>query len=226
MRRAIDLIRLRQLIETANLPDRAIAEKLGVSFSTVHNYRQRWGFILPGGSKYEKDERIMAIIRNPNLSIAQASEQAGVSDTTVERIRRKYGVVSVFAQAFQTAKATLLANTEAERQQTEQRQQAAERIRKAASKPRKPLVFATTTDELNHLYKERNSVEDLMNVAAMEGNSADYQLYAKQYSALTYKIEFCESRLHYGQAQDTDREGGRNAFWNGHAHTQPEPIIQ
>lgn len=224
MRRAIDLIRLRQLIETTNLTDRAIAEKVGVSFSTVHNYRQRWGFILPGGSKYEQDERIMAIIKNPNLSISQASQQAGISDTAVERIRRKYGIVSVYAQAFKAAKATIIANTEAERQKTEQQRQAAERIRKAARSPRKPLNFETTSDELNHWYKERNRVEDLMNSAAMAGNTADYMRYAQEYSALTYRMEFCESRLRTNRANDGNNEGGQIAFWNGHANTAPEPI--
>ena len=224
MRRAIDLIRLRQLIETTNLPDRAIAEKVGVSFSTVHNYRQRWGFILPGGSKYEQDERIMAIIKNPNLSISQASQQAGISDTAVERIRRKYGIVSVYAQAFQAAKATIMANTEAERQKAEQQRQAAERIRKAARRPRKPLNFETTSDELAYLMRERRTVEEAMAEAANAGNIPEYMRLSQQYSTLTYRMEFCESRMRTNRANDGDSEGGQIAFWNGHANTAPEPI--
>lgn len=212
MRRTIDTEALRALLENSNLPDRAIAERVKVSIATVHNYRQRWGLIVPGGSKYERDERIMAIIRDTNLSISQAAEQAGVSDTTIERIRKKYGIQSVFAQAFATAKATITANAEAQRQRAER-------------KSRQPLVFESASDELAHLIGERRRVEKLMTEAALSGHSADYQQYAKEYSALTYKIEFCESRLKNGNAHDYECEGGRAAYWNGHAKTFSEPTI-
>lgn len=232
MRRNIDLEALRALLENSNLPDRAIAERVKVSTATVHNYRQRWGLIVPGGSKYERDERIMAIIRDPNLSISQAAEQAGVSDTTIERIRKKHGIQSVFAQAFATAKATITANAEAQRQRIEQQQADEQRQkinahnrRKYAEHKSQPLVFETASDELAHLIGERRRVEKLMTEAALSGHSADYQQYAKEYSALTYKIEFCESRLKNGNAHDYECEGGRAAYWNGHAKTFSEPTI-
>lgn len=233
MRRNIDIEALRALLENSNLPDRAIAERVKVSIATVHNYRQRWGMIVPGGSKYERDERIMAIIRDTNLSISQAAEQAGVSDTTIERIRKKHGIQSVFAQAFATAKATIIANTEAQRQRTEQQKaeeqrqkiNAYNRRKNAEHKSREPLVFESASDELAHLIGERRRVEKLMTEAALSGHSADYQQYAKEYSALTYKIEFCESRLKNGNAHDYECEGGRAAYWNGHAKTFSEPTI-
>lgn len=232
MRRNIDIEALRALLENSNLPDRAIAERVKVSTATVHNYRQRWGLIVPGGSKYERDERIMAIIRDPNLSISQAAEQAGVSDTTIERIRKKYGIQSVWGQAFATAKATITANAEAQRQRIEQQQADEQRQkinahnrRKYAESKSQPLVFESASDELAHLIGERRRVEKLMTEAALSGHSADYQQYAKEYSALTYKIEFCESRLKNGNAHDYESEGGRAAYWNGHAKTFSEPTI-
>lgn len=208
---------MRRLMEAEHLSDHAIATRLNLTHTTVRGYRLQWGYKR---NRYEDDPTIMAAVRDTSLSVKQAAEQLGLNESIVGWIRRKYDIKS---DVYKAAEAK-----QNERREQRIAEQIQARIEKRLPKPTKShrpaLTFETTSDELAYLMRERRTVEEAMAAAADAGNIPEYMRLSQQYSTLTYRMEFCESRLRTNRANDGDSEGGQIAFWNGHANTAPEPI--
>lgn len=209
---------MRRLFEEGNLTDHAIADKVGVTHTTVRGYRIQLGYRR---TRHEDDPRVMAAVRDTSLSVAQAAKKVGINDTSIGWLRKKYGIKSdVYAEA-ERRKAERRERQIAEQIQAKIDQTADQRSR---SRHRPALTFETVADELAYLMRQRRKVEEAMDAAADAGNIPEYMRLSQQYSTLTYRIEFCESRMRTNRANDGDSEGGQIAFWNGHANTAPEPI--
>lgn len=206
---------LRHIFETESLPDRVVAERMDLSITSVRNYRLICGY---SSTRLEHNAIVMEAMRDTSLSVTQAAKKCGINECSMGWLRRKFGVKSdVLVEA---------ERKRAEKERAEQRLIEAQRPlpKKAKQQHRPALTFDSTFEELDYLRRRRTKVEAAMTDAATDGNTADYMRYAQEYSALTYRMEFCESRLRTNCANDGDSEGGQIAFWNGHANTAPEPI--